>query len=41
LLPLLLGSGWSFWLSLFVACGVTIGAYFVLVWVLQRVGIQL
>ena len=41
LLPILLGSGWSFWPSLIVACAVTIGAYFGLVWLLQRVGIQL
>ena len=41
LLPILLGSGWSFWPSLIVACAVTIGAYFGLVWLLQRVGVQL
>jgi len=41
LLPLLIGSGWSFWPSLLVACVVTVGAYFALVWLLQRVGIQL
>ena len=41
LLPLLLNSGWSFWPSLLVACAVTIGAYFGLVWLLQRVGVQL
>ena len=41
LLPILLGSGWSFWPSLLAGCAVTIGAYFGLVWLLQRVGIQL
>lgn len=41
LLPFLLGSGWSFWPSLVVACVVTIGAYFALIWLLQRVGIHL
>jgi hypothetical protein len=41
LLPVLLGSGWSFWPSLLVACTVTIGAYFGLIWLLQRVGVQL
>ncbi len=41
LLPMLLGSGWSFWPSLLVASVVTIGAYLGLVWLLQRVGVQL
>lgn len=41
LLPLLLGSGWAFWPSLFVSCVVTVGAYFGLVWFLQRMGVQL
>ena len=40
-LPLLIGSGWTFWPSLLVACTVTVGAYFGLVWLLQRVGVQL
>lgn len=40
-LPLLIGSGWTFWPSLLVACTVTVGAYFGLVWMLQRVGVQL
>ena len=41
LLPLLLRSGWHFWLSLAVACVVTIGAYFGLVWLLDRTGVRL
>ena len=41
LLPTLIGHGWSFWPSLLVACAVTIGAYFGLVWLLQRVRVQL
>jgi hypothetical protein len=41
LLPMLLGYGWSFWPSLLAGCTVTIGAYFGLVWLLQRVGVQL
>lgn len=41
LLPVLLGAGWHFWPSLLVSCVVTVGAYFALVWLLPRVGIQL
>ena len=41
LLPVLIGSGWPFWPSLIVACVVTVGAYFALLWLLQRIGIQL
>jgi hypothetical protein len=41
LLPMLLSSGWPCWPSLLVACAVTTGAYFALIWLLQRVGIQL
>jgi|SRR5918995_2343127 hypothetical protein len=41
LLPLLLGNGWAFWPSLLVSCAVTVGAYFSLVWLLQRFGVQL
>jgi len=40
-LPVLLSSGWSFWPSLLVACVVTVGAYFALVWLLKRVGVLL
>lgn len=40
-LPVLLGSGWAFWPSLFASCAVTVGAYFGLVWLLQRLGVQL
>lgn len=40
LLPVMLGSGWSFWPSLALACTLTAGAYFALLWVLQRVGFQ-
>ena len=41
ILPVLLGAGWHFWPSFIVSCLVTVGAYFVLVWLLPRVGIQL
>jgi hypothetical protein len=40
-LPLLLRSGWPFWPSLAGACGVTVGAYFALVWVLTRFKVAL
>jgi hypothetical protein len=40
ILPFLLGAGWHFWPSLAVSCVVTIAAYFVLVWLLQRAGVQ-
>jgi hypothetical protein len=39
-LPALLRAGWQFWPSLGLACAVTVGAYFALVWVLGRLGIQ-
>ena len=39
-LPFLLRSGWPFWPSLGVACLVTIGAYFGLIWVLGRFHVQ-
>lgn len=38
-LPLLLRFGWPFWPSLGVACAVTVGAYFGLVWLLTRFGL--
>jgi len=41
ILPALLRYGWGFWPSLGLACGVTVGAYYGLVWVLTRSGIQL
>jgi hypothetical protein len=41
LLPLLLRAGWTFWPSLGVACLATVGAYFGMVWLLERVGIRL
>jgi hypothetical protein len=41
LLPLLLRTGWAFWPSLGVACAATIGAYFAMVWLLERLGVQL
>ena len=40
-LPLLIRAGWHFWPSMLVSCAVTVGAYFGLVWILQRAGIQL
>ena len=41
LLPLLLRAQWAFWPSLGVACVATVGAYFAMVWVLDRFGVQL
>ncbi len=41
MLPALLAAGWHFWASLGVSCLVTVGAYFALVWLLPRFGIQL
>jgi hypothetical protein len=41
ILPALLNAGWHFWSSLAVSCLVTVGAYFGLVWLLQRLGLQL
>jgi hypothetical protein len=41
ILPALLNSGWKFWPSLLLSSLVTIGAYFALVWLLQRLGIRL
>lgn len=40
-LPLLLRLGWPFWASLGIACAVTVGAYFGLIWVLGRFHVQL
>lgn len=40
-LPALLKAGWGFWPSLSLACTVTIGAYFALVRMLPRLGIQI
>jgi hypothetical protein len=40
-LPLLLRSGVSFWVSFSVACLFTVGAYLALVWLLKRFGVQL
>lgn len=40
-LPAMLDRGWLFWPSLFVASSVTVATYFVLVLVLQRLGIHL
>ena len=39
-LPLLLRSGVTFWVSLGVACAVTAVAYFAMVWCLNRLGIR-
>lgn len=41
ILPVMLGAGWHFWPSLAISCAVTAGAYFALVWLLQRLGVQL
>lgn len=41
ILPALLRHGLAFWPSLGLACMITVGAYFGLVWVLTRAGIHL
>jgi hypothetical protein len=41
ILPALLRAGWTFWPSLGLACAVTVGAYFALVWLLGRLGVQI
>ena len=41
ILPALLRHGLAFWPSLGLACTITVGAYFGLVWVLTRAGIHL
>ncbi|MEZ5560094.1 MAG: DUF3147 family protein [Pseudomonadales bacterium] len=41
LLPVLLGSGLPFWLSLGVSCAGTVAAYFFMIWLLPRFGISL
>jgi hypothetical protein len=41
ILPFLLRSGVAFWPSFGVACALTVGAYFVLMWVLERFGVSL
>ena len=40
-LPAMLGRGFGFWLSLASACGLTILAYFVMIQILGRFGINL
>jgi hypothetical protein len=40
-LPFLLRSGWSFWPSLSVACLVTVGAYFGIIWALGRFHVRI
>ena len=40
-LPFLLRSGVAFWPSFSVACALTVGAYFGLMWVLERFGVSL
>ena len=41
ILPAMLRAGVSFWPSLGLACLVTVGAYFGLVWALERAGVRL
>ena len=41
ILPALLRYGVAFWPSLGLACTITVGVYYSLVWVLARAGIQL
>ena len=40
-LPALLRSGFEFWLSLAIACAMTIGFYALAFWLLPRLGIEL
>ena len=40
LLPVLLRSGWGFWLSLVTACAATVVAYFAMLWLLARLGVK-
>ena len=40
LFPLLLRAGWSFWLSLGISSAATAAAYFGMVWLLGRLGIN-
>ncbi|MES2325875.1 MAG: DUF3147 family protein [Pseudomonadota bacterium] len=41
LLPVLLRSGFGFWVSMAVAVGVTLGAYALMFWAAPRLGIKL
>ncbi len=41
LLPILLRSGFSFWLGLLLSCSMTILLYSFLIWIAPRVGIQI
>ena len=41
ILPVLLRSGWPFWISLGVACSITIAAYFGMISVLHRLNVRL
>lgn len=40
-LPFLIRLGWAFWPSLGLACGLTVAAYFALIWLLMQLGIKL
>lgn len=41
LLPVLLRTGWGFWLALFVSCFATAIAYGAMTWLLSRMGIKM
>jgi hypothetical protein len=41
LVPVLLRSGWGFWLSLALGCALTVLLYLGLVWIAPRLGIRL
>jgi hypothetical protein len=41
LLPLLLRIGWNFWLSLGVSCFTTAALYWLMVWLLGRIGVSI
>lgn len=40
-LPILLRLEWNFWLSLAVSCAATVGAYYVMIKALARLGVEL
>ena len=39
--PVMLRAGWGFWLSLGLACALTVALYIAMVWLLGRTGISL
>jgi hypothetical protein len=39
--PALLRSGWGFWPALLAGCGLTVGLYFLMLWIGPRFGLRL